>query len=390
VLLPLHVLEVIARIEGQFGEILQGWSGLMSELAGIDELVKELIFVTNKREAITESLESTLVTATFGAEGAQQIIEEARKVVETKDMETAWEFVSDLGGFVSPGEAEAGIVSPDVQLSPEFLKDLGDLAESPEFRGHVATLSEIVQCVSRARRDFNFGKRMPIQLVAIKTVDEDSAIMISDFKRVLREHLKAKELVIVGPGEDWDGLDLEIIVNSEKIKEKYPQWSRKIEMLLKSQSPWKIKSGLDKGSYAVGIEGQKVSLDSNMVSYEISVPEHVIEYEFEKGKLYVDKRQTEELRAEGYAEEIIEEIEKTKKETGLGEENPVEIKLCISEELRTLLEDWIDDIITEVRCTSFKFRPPDWRGDEEGHTAELRLGDEDIRIYLRESAEAAT
>ncbi len=390
VLLPLHVLEVIARIEGQYGEILQGWSGLMSELAGIDELVKELIFVTDKREAITESLESTLVTATFGAEGARQIIEEARKVVETQDMETAWEFVSDLGGFVSPGEAEAGIVSPDVQLSPEFLRDLGDLAESPEFRGHIATLSEIVQCVSQARRDFNFGKRMPIPLVAIKTVDEDSVTMISDFKRVLQEHLKAKELVIVGPGEDWDGMDLEIVVNSEKIREKYPQWSRKIEMLLKSQSPWKIKSGLDKGSYAVGIEGQRVVLDSSMVSYKISVPEHVAEYEFEKGKLYVDKRQTEELRAEGYAEEIIGEIEKTKKEAGFGDENPVEIKLCISEELRTLLEDWIDDIITEVRCTSFKFRPPDWRGDERAHSAVLRLGDEDIRIYLKESGEAAT
>ena len=389
-LLPLHVLEVIARIEEKYGEILQSWSGMMSELAGINELVKELIFVSDKKEAVTESLRSSLVTATFGVEGAQQIIEEARKVVETEDMDTAWEFVSDLGEDVAPEQTEIGVTSPDVQLSPEFLKDLGDLAESPEFRGHVATLSDVVQCVSKARKAFDLGKKSPVPLVAIKTIDEESSTMISDFRRVLQDHLRTKELVVVGPDEDWDGLDLEIIVNSEQIKEKYPHWSRKIEMLLKSQSPWKIKSGMDKGGYGVGIEGQTVSLDANMVSYKITVPEHVAEYDFEKGKLYVDTRQTEELKAEGYAEEIIKEIEKTKKEAGLEEENPIEIRLCISEELKTLLEDWIDDIITEVRCTSFKFRPVDWRGDEEAHSAALRLGQEDIRIYLRESAEAAT
>jgi hypothetical protein len=387
-LLPLHVLEVIARIEDQFGQILESWSGLMSELSGIDELVKELIFVTDKKDAVTESLQSSLVTATFGAEGAHQIIDEARKVVETEDMETAWELVSDMGDVVSPGEMDEGIVSPDIQLSPEFLKDLGDLADSPEFRGHIATLSDIVHCVSKARESIDLSKKMPIQLVAVKSVDENSATMISDFKRVLQDHLKTKELIILGPGEDWDGLDLEITVNSEKIKEKYPQWSRKIEMLLSSQSPWKIKAGLDKEGYAVGIEGQKVILDSTMVSYEISVPEHVAEYEFDKGKIWVDKRQTEELWAEGVAGEIMKEIKITKREAGLGEESPVEIRLCISDELRSLIEDWMEDIITEVRCTSFKYRPVDWEGDEEAFSLALQLGDEEIRIYLKELAEA--
>ncbi|UCD92230.1 MAG: hypothetical protein JSV43_08450 [Methanobacteriota archaeon] len=387
-LLPLHVLEVIARIEDQFGQILESWSGLMSELSGIDEFVKELIFVTDKKEAITESLQSSLVTATFGAEGAHQIIEEARKVVETEDMDTAWEFISDMGDGVPPRDLGVGVVSPDVQLSPEFIEDLGDLADSPEFRGHIATLSDIVQCVSQARKDIDLDKKMPLLLVAIKSVDDSSATMISDFKRVLQDHLRTKELVVLGPGEDWDGLDLEITVNSDKIKEKYPQWSRKIEMLLNSQSPWKIKSGLDKGSYAVGIEGQQVILDSTMVSYEISVPERVAEYEFDKGKVWVDKRQTEELWAEGVAGEIIKEIANTKREAGLEEETPVEIRLCISDELKALLEDWMDDIITEVRCTSFKYRPVDWEGDEDAFSLALQLGDEEIVIYLKELAEA--
>jgi hypothetical protein len=389
VLLPLHMLEVIAKVEEEFREILPEWTGLMSDLSGVRDFIKELIFVTDKKEALTEGLESSLVTATFGLEGANQIIEEARRVIETEDMDAAWEFVSDLGSVAAPGEKDGEMAYPETTLSPEFLKELGELAESTEFRGHVAMISEIVQCVTQARKDLELSPNAPISVVAIKPTDDASTTVISDFKRVIQDHLRAKELILIPPDEDWEGLDLEIIVNSDKIVELYPQWSRKIQMLLKSQSPWKIKAGLDKGTYGLGIEGQKVSIDTSMVTYEISVPEHVAEYEFGMGKVYIDKTQTEELRAEGYAGVIIEEIEKTKEEAGIDGEDPLEIKICVSDELKTLLEDWIDDIISEVRCTSFKFRPSDYRGDDESHSVEMRLGDEHVRIFLKEPVEAA-
>lgn len=388
ILLPLHVLEVIAKIEDQYGEILEGWVGLMSDLAGINEYIKELIFVTDKQDALTEGLESSLVAATFGVEGAHQIIEEARRVVETESMDSAWNFVSDLGDITLSDEIGEEMAYPETTLSPEFMKELGDLAESPEFRVHIAMISEIVHSVGQARVDMEMGERMPISFVAIKPTDQESANVISDFKRVLQDQLKAKELHVVPLGEEWEGLDLEIIVNEDKIAETYPQWNRKIQMLLKSQSPWKIKAGLDKGSYGLGIEGQVVSIDLSMVSYEISIPEHVAEYEFGKGKIYIDKTQTDELKAEWYAGEIVEEISKTKEEAGMQEDNPVELKICVGDELRALLEDWMDDIVTEVRCTSFKFRPLDWSGDDGSHSVELRLGGDNIRIYLKESAEA--
>ncbi len=388
ILLPLHILEVIANIEEQYGEVLEGWVGLMSDLAGIDEFIKELIFVTDKQEALSEGLESSYVAATFGVEGAHQIIEEARKVVETEPLDSAWDFVSELGSVVVPDETKVEMAYPETKLSPEFMKDLGDLAENPEFRVHIATISEIVHNVAQARVDLDMGERAPISLVAIKPNDQESAEVISDFKRVLRDHLRAKELVVVTPGQEWEGLDLEIIVNDDKLAETYPHWNRKIKMLLRSQSPWKIKSGLDKGSYSLGIEGQTVLIDSSMVSYEISVPEHVAEYDLGWGKIFIDTTQTDELKAEWFAGEIIEEITRTKEEAGMQEDNPVELKICIGEELKTLLEDWMDDIITEVRCTSFKFRPPDWSGDAEAHSVSLTLGHDNVTIYMKQAAEA--
>ncbi|MCK4444435.1 MAG: hypothetical protein KAW09_07820, partial [Thermoplasmata archaeon] len=188
-LLPLHILEVIAKIEDQYGEMLDGWSGLMSELAGIKDFIKELIFVTEKEEALTEGLKSSLVAQTFGVEGAYQIIQEARRAVETEKMDSAWDFVSNLGSVVTQEGTDEDMAYPEVTLSPEFMKELGDLAESSEFRVHVAMISEIVQKVTQARIDLDLGHRMPISFIAIKPADQESANVISDFKRVLQDHL---------------------------------------------------------------------------------------------------------------------------------------------------------------------------------------------------------
>src|SRR5207249_3429406 len=78
----------------------------------------------------------------------------------------------------------------------------------------------------------------------------------------------------------------------------YKLWARKIEILLRSQDAWKIKAGLDRGEYSVGIEGQKVRIDPSMVSFIESIPEYVVEEPFEGGVVYLDTRMSRELIAE--------------------------------------------------------------------------------------------
>src|SRR5256886_5984507 len=104
----------------------------------------------------------------------------------------------------------------------------------------------------------------------------------------------------------WRGMKIDVQVHMDSVSAAYKLWARKIEILLRSQDAWKIKAGLDRGEYAVGIEGQRVRIDPSMVSFVESVPEYCVEEPIVGGVVYLDTRVTKGLIAEGYAQEIVE------------------------------------------------------------------------------------
>src|SRR5438445_5892148 len=131
-------------------------------------------------------------------------------------------------------------------------------------------------------------------------------------------------------------IDVQVHMNS--VSAAYKLWAKKIEILLRSQDAWKIKAGLDRGEYSVGIEGQKVRIDPSMVSFVESVPDHVVEEPFEGGVVYLDTRMTKELIAEGYAKEIVELVREARKDMSVGTERVVGIELVAGKDLRTKLQ----------------------------------------------------
>src|SRR5204862_252920 len=129
---------------------------------------------------------------------------------------------------------------------------------------------------------------------------------VGAFRKVIVGQSGAKELDIVGPEDTWHGMRIDVQVHMNSVSAAYKLWAKKIEILLRSQDAWKIKAGLDRGEYSVGIEGQKVRIDPSMVSFVESVPDYVVEEPFEGGVVYLDTRMSNELVAEGYAREIVE------------------------------------------------------------------------------------
>src|SRR5437879_10558862 len=90
----------------------------------------------------------------------------------------------------------------------------------------------------------------------------------------------------------WRGMKIDVQVHMVSVSAAYKLWAKKIEILLRSQDAWKIKAGLDRGEYSVGIEGQKVRIDPSMVSFVESVPDHVVEEPFEGGVVFLDRKST--------------------------------------------------------------------------------------------------
>src|SRR3989442_292313 len=165
----------------------------------------------------------------------------------------------------------------------------------------------------------------------------------------------AKELDLVAPNDMWSGMKSDVQVHMDSVSAAYKLWARKIEILLRSQDAWKIKAGLDRGEYAVGIEGQRVRIDPSMVSFVESIPEYVVEEPFEGGVVYLDTRMSKELIAEGYAKEIANLVREARKDMRLADDRIVEIELVAGKPFRAMLQPWKDMILRDSNALDLQF-----------------------------------
>ena len=157
-------------------------------------------------------------------------------------------------------------------------------------------------------------------------------------------------------------------------------YNRQTYIGLYAQDAWKIKAGLDKGEYSVGIEGQKVRIDPSMVSFVESIPDYVVEEPFEGGVLYLDTRMSKELLAEGYAKEIVELVKEARKDMRLEGDRVVEIELVAGKDLRAKLQPWTDMILRDANALEMQFVT---EPAQDAYVIEAGLGEETFLLGVR-------
>jgi len=234
--------------------------------------------------------------------------------------------------------------------------------------------------VFAAREAAGMDRVWPVKRVAVKVDNPDALDAVQSFRKIIVNQAGAKELDLVPPGQTWRGLKLHLNLDSEAISKAYRTWSRKIEILLRSQDAWKIKQGLDKGEYHVGVEGQKVRIDPSMVWFTESVPDHVIEEPFDGGRVYVDTEMTEEIMAEGYARELVNIIRDVRGELKLKGDAWIETRIRASENLNRLLKKWKDFISHETNTQALRFVRENLT---DGYVVECSLGTENFTISVK-------
>src|SRR3990170_2988808 len=249
-----------------------------------------------------------------------------------------------------------------------------------QMKSYIDVVRNVVDAVFAAREKAGMDRVWPVKRVAVKVDRQEALDAVQSFRKIIVNQAGAKELDIVAPGETWRGLMLNLNLDSEAISKAYRLWAKKIEILLRSQDAWKIKHGLDKGEYNVGVEGQKVRIDPSMVWFTEQVPDNVVEQTFEGGKVYVDTEMTEDILAEGYARELVNIIRDVRKDLKLSGEIWIETKIKASETLNRLLRKWKDFISHETNTQALKFV----RGDlTDGYVVECNLGTENFSVSVK-------
>jgi len=384
--LPLYAMQVLEEIHETFGHRLEGWSGDLEALPGIREVVRKILFVTDVPGVSLGPLEDSPVSkipalaerGLLGGRSSDAFIEEARAAIEAKGYDEGTRILKKVKDAAAGPTEE---ISRQIHSAVMASKEAGTLQLTDEqVAAYVEVLRRALEAAFQAKARAGIERYWPVARIAIKAKDPLAYDAISAFRKIIVGQSGAKELDIVPPNETWRGMKIDIDVHMDSVSAAYKLWAKKIEILLRSQDAWKIKAGLEKGEYSVGIEGQKVRIDPTMVSFVESVPEYVIEEPFEGGVLYLDTRMTKDLLAEGYAKEIVNIVRESRREMHLSEESVVEVDILANQELRAMLRPWRDMIQREANALEVRFSP---ETPADAYVVEAILGEEKLYLGIR-------
>ena len=385
--LPLYAIQVLKEVHDRYGLRLENWSGDRSMLEGIEELVRKLLFATDVEGVSLGPLEDTPVSKIAmlldrgflgGKEG--DFLAEARAAIEASGYEAGAKLIQKV---IDATAAPTEEIQSQIQREVLSAKETGTLQlTDDQVTAFVDMLRRALEASFQAKLRAGIERYWPISRLAIKANDPLVFDAVSAFRKIIVSQSGAKELDIIAPDDTWRGMKIEIDVHMDSVSAAYKLWAKKIEILLRSQDAWKIKAGLEKGEYSVGIEGQKVRIDPSMVSFVESVPEHVVEEPFEGGVVYLDTRMTNDLLAEGYAREIVSIVKDSRKEMNLEEESVIELDVVAKADLRNMLKPWRDMILREANALEVRFasQPP-----QDAYVVEAVLGKDTLYLAIRQA-----
>jgi len=218
----------------------------------------------------------------------------------------------------------------------------------------MTTVREISEIVARVRQDNDINLRWPLKRIVVKAQAKETIDALLDLKEVLLSQNNIKALEVVPQGEEWEEMILTVIPNPNAIGKVYRQWSSKIAAMLKNKPAKAVKAEIDKGEFSLGIEGQLVSIQPNMVSFATALPPETVGSDFSKGTIYIDLGQTPELEAEGFSREVIRRIQQMRKDMKLNVEEFIRVQIQCSKRVEGFLDVWKDKIAVETRAKEFE------------------------------------
>ncbi|NBK25475.1 MAG: isoleucine--tRNA ligase, partial [Spirochaetia bacterium] len=224
-------------------------------------------------------------------------------------------------------------------------------------------VQEIVEISASERQKNNVKLRWPLKRMVVAGETKIINESIASFENVLVQQANLKAVEYVEPPEIWKDMKLRVIPNPHAIGKVYRQWSSKIARLLETRPPQQVKDAVEKGTYEIGIEGQFLKIEPNMVSFSYENPESVVTSNFSGGILYLDFQITPEIEAEGYARELIRRIQQMRKDIKLDVEEYVRTEVNAPEKLVSYFKTWKQHIMKETRSRSINFSDEP-QGDE--------------------------
>ncbi|UCE36245.1 MAG: hypothetical protein JSW00_11975 [Thermoplasmata archaeon] len=155
---------------------------------------------------------------------------------------------------------------------------------------YMKELEGFIRSVLETREEMGMKSDDTLKSVVIKPNNEKMGEILNKLKTQFLTKVNAEELEVVEPGQEWEGIKLEMEIERDMIATAFTTQATKIHMLLNLQSPQKIKNILkEKGEYTLGVEGYPVTIVPEMLRFKTVTPDNIKIKDLEGGTVYINK-----------------------------------------------------------------------------------------------------
>ncbi len=229
-----------------------------------------------------------------------------------------------------------------------------DVLRDAKLEADMVLARQIVEAVLKSRQETGMKLRWPLSRIVIKPVDDSNRKSIGRMLDIIEKQSNAKSSKLLQPAQEWEELVLTVVPDPNAIGKVYRQWSGKIAMMLKIRPAAEVINGIKGGSYSLGIEGQTIKIEENMVSFSYTLPRNVAQIDLPFATVYVDFNMDRKLELESLSREVMRRIQKMRKEMGLNVDEYVHAQIATSGSLLEAIVEWNSVISSECRIGSLE------------------------------------
>jgi isoleucyl-tRNA synthetase len=215
---------------------------------------------------------------------------------------------------------------------------------------HMTIIQNLSEGVLSARQKAKLKLRWPCKRIIVSADEQDVVDAVKSLEEILISQVNTKSIEIIPPGEQWGEFELEIQPNLSTLGPIFKKNTGAAAEQIKSLSASELQATFnDEKTYPFEFEGETHELTPELVKLSQKIPEDIIGSDFQGGMVFVDTEITDELKAEGYARELIRRVQDMRKEMDLEVEENIKTTVKLSAELKPLFDDWQEYIRTETR-----------------------------------------
>lgn len=364
----LEDLEIdIQDIESSFeGELGQEDKWILSALESNKKELQDYYEKTRLDSAI-ELLEETILE-----DVAQSYIKRCRTRLDRGDekeklrvMRTLYlllNSISKLLAPVSPFTAEKVYQIIDGSNQSVFMEEWPKRDETyidNDIEMMMDEVKNIVDKIMHIKRRSELPEKWPLRKVVYKAKNQKGLDLAEKFSDFIKDQAIVKNIEILESDEEWEKIIFKAEPNRDVIADSYNQWVRKIETLLNQKSSKKIKEGIEKGGFEMGLEGRIIEIDQDMVSFKKEIPEGFEEISLDDQKIFVDLTVTEEIWEKEMVREIILRLKSMRQDLDLSEGDELEVYLDADKDVIDAVKKNKNQVSNEVKARVIKLEEVD-------------------------------